>query len=246
MRKLLLLLLAGFFTLGMIGCQQDEGQESNEEVNKQTNNEEINNEENNGEIEYEENNETNEGKGENQEESDSESKDKETGGDQALTIEELGDTIFTALKNKDFERISDHTHPEKGLLITPYIYIEDNVHSFSKEEVANLLEDEQVYTWGIYDGKGTPIELTAKQYFDEFIDQDIFTGQTEVLINDPQVRGNTLNNIDEKFEADYVVEYYYEGSEEFVGMDWESINFVFEEKDGTLYLVAIVGDRWTV
>jgi len=246
MRKWLIVSLVILFTLGMIGCQQAEGDGNNPpESREEQNNEETNKEENNQEQKNENktNKETNET---NKETGNLNSEDHETTTSEGLTNEQLGEILLTALKEKDLQTIASHTHPEKGLLITPYVYIEENIDSFSKEEVAVLLEDDRVYTWGIYDRKGTPIELTARQYFDEFIDAEIFNSNTEVFINDLQTRGNAINNIEEFFEPELRIEYYYEGSEEYPGMDWESLIFVFEKSKDNLYLVAIVGDRWTI
>jgi len=40
---------------------------------------------------------------------------------------------------------------------------------FTKDQLKNLMESEEVYIWGEYDGSGDPIKLTFAQYFDKFV-----------------------------------------------------------------------------
>lgn len=241
MKKLILMAFVAFLAIGMLACQPKEGENNNSpEVNNEENNPAVNDEEVN------ENESNDQAKESNKQTEGDKSEADETEPEKELTQEDLGEIHFTALKEKDLETIASYTHPKKGLLITPYVYIVDGIDSFTKEEVKDLLKDDEIYNWGIYDGKGTPIELSGEDYFEEFIDTEILRNKIEVFINNPQTRGNTFNNIDEVFNPDLIIEYHYEGSEEYAGIDWESINFVFVEEEDNLYLVAIVGDSWTV
>src|SRR5690625_2084272 len=79
------------------------------------------------------------------------------------------ETIVELIKNKNFEELANYVHDEKGLLFSPYIYIEEDSLVFSAEDVSNFLENKELYLWGIYDGKGNPIELTTEGYYEEFI-----------------------------------------------------------------------------
>jgi|SRR5699024_1306484 len=224
MKKLALLTTLILFTIGGLACQQVD---NNEQAN------------NNNEVE------TNDENHNNDEEKEKENQENEAE-EALLSIEQLSELLLEALDDRDLETVAAHVDPDRGLLITPYIYIEDNVHVFTKKDLANLLEDDTVYTWGIYDGKGTPIELTGAEYFEEFIDMEPFFDADDILVNDPQGRGNTINNINEVYPDAVSIEYYFKGTTENAGIDWQSVHFVFESIDEKLYLIAIVGDEWTV
>ncbi|WP_077211931.1 hypothetical protein [Bacillus dakarensis] len=164
-----------------------------------------------------------------------------------LSIEQLALMIVDGLKNQDMNRIADYVYPQKGLLFSPYVYIEDEAIVFQKEEVSSLLENNSQYLWGYYDGSGDPIELTPKQYLEEILYAKPYENADEILVDDIQQRGNTINNVKEVFPQSKVVEYYLSGSEKYGGMDWASLLLVFEQDEsGEWLLVAMVNDKWTI
>lgn len=214
---------------------------NNEESEEANNNEEKNDEaleENGNQVN---NNETSEN--ETIDESVAENNESTDEDNEQLEIEPLSDKIITALDEKDMETVARYVSPEKGLLLSPYVYVIEEAVVFDKSDVRSMLEVDEKYKWGNYDGKGTPIELTSSEYFDEFLDMTTFINEDEILIDDLQARGNTKNNIEETFPDPRVIEYYNEGTEEFTGIDWSSLLLVYDEDDsGELYLVAIVRD----
>lgn len=164
-----------------------------------------------------------------------------------LTPVEISNQIIKAMIHKDMETVAQFVHPEKGLLFSPYIYVDDQAVVIEQTAIANLLDSDEVFTWGVYDGKGTPIELTAAEYFEEFLDMTPFEEPDEILINDLQDRGNTINNIGLKFPNTQIIEYYHDGSEAYAGIDWSSVLFIYEEDtNGTYQLIAIIRDMWTI
>ncbi len=182
------------------------------------------------------------------EENDSESdNDDEENEPQPLALFELSDLLIEAMSQDDWETVSEFVHPNEGLLFSPYIYIDEDAVIIDQEDVANLPNSDEIFTWGVYDGKGSPIELTPEDYFEEFLEMTPFLEPDEVLIDTPQDRGNTINNVTEVFPNAHIVEYYHAGSEEYSGIDWSSVLLVFlEDEDGTNQLVAIIRDMWTV
>lgn len=162
-------------------------------------------------------------------------------------IKKLSKTIIKALNEYDMETIALYVNKEKGLLFSPYVYVTEEAVKFEQAELTTLLEDDKTYIWGDYDGKGTPIELTPKHFFDEFMDIEQLLDPDDVFIDDPQDRGNTENNIHDVFPDETVVEFYDEGSEAYAGIDWSSINLVYaKDEEGIYTLVAIVRDVWTI
>lgn len=167
--------------------------------------------------------------------------------DVELTIEELSDTLIKALDNRDMELVATYVHPEKGLLFSPYVYVTDAAVVLNKNEVDQMMDRDQIKQWGIYDGKGSPIELAPSEYFDEFLDMTPFLEPDDILINDLQERGNTLNNVQEVFPDAQIIEYYNGGSEEYAGIDWSSVLLVYETNaNESLQLIAIIRDMWTI
>lgn len=187
-------------------------------------------------------------KDENNEELNDTNDDDETKQEERLDIRELSDKIIVALNKRDMQTVAEHVDPEKGLIFSPYVYIDESVQVFNKSDVSSMLDNEEIFVWGDYDGKGTPIELTPTEYFDEFLDVKPQLNPDDVLVDEFTVRGNTINNILDVFPDATVIEYYHEGSEEYAGIDWSSINLVYEQDDetGALQLVAIVRDEWTI
>ncbi|MEJ6949499.1 BsuPI-related putative proteinase inhibitor [Natronospora cellulosivora (SeqCode)] len=163
-------------------------------------------------------------------------------------IENTADKVIKAIHNKDFERIAEYVHPEKGLRFTPYTYV--NIERdivFSKEEVANFFEDQNRYLWGYYDGKGNEIKLTPKEYYDEFIYSADFIDAEEIGYNEVLSSGNMLENQFDVYDKPIVVEYYFSGFDpDFDGMDWRSLRLVFEEYRGKWKLVGIIHNQWTI
>lgn len=181
------------------------------------------------------------------EEKNNDESSQEENADEELSIEELSDVMIEALDERDMESVASYVHPEKGLLFSPYVYVKDDAVVLDENEVASMMESDEIYEWGTYDGKGTPIELTPADYFDEFMEMEPFLEPDDILIDDLQDRGNTLNNIDEVFPNAQVIEYYNDGSEEYAGIDWSSIVFVYEtDAAGSLQLLAIIRDMWTI
>jgi len=163
-------------------------------------------------------------------------------------IKDLSDEVMLAIKNKDFDKLSDLTHPEKGVRFTPYTFVsvEDDV-VFSKEEIKNFFTDQREIKWGHYDGSGEEIVLTPAQYYDKFIYTADFVNADEVGYNTILSSGNMLENQFEVYETPIIVEYYFpKFNPEYEGMDWKSLRLVFEEHEGSWLLVGIIHNQWTI
>ncbi|WP_226037869.1 hypothetical protein [Aquibacillus saliphilus] len=163
------------------------------------------------------------------------------------SIEEKAQTILQAINNRNAEVLANHVHSEKGLLFSPYVFVEEDAVVIKKTNARTMLDDNQEYLFGQFDGSGKPIEMTISEYFEEFLSIEALLDPDEILVDQPKQRGNTINNIKEVFPDAKVVEFYQSGSEEYEGMDWSSVNLVFEQnQDGVWKLVAIVKDQWTI
>ena len=156
--------------------------------------------------------------------------------------------VIELLKEKDMEGLSEYVHPTKGLRFSPYAYVDvksDQV--FTKEEVAKLGGNTEVYTWGNFDGSGDPIKMNFTDYYNRFVyDKDF--ANPHIIGNNTEVgKGNTINNIHEVYTEGHFIEFHFTGFEDqYEGLDWRSLILVFEQHEGQWYLVGIVHNEWTI
>lgn len=169
--------------------------------------------------------------------------------EQAKTvIEDTADKAIEAIRGKDAVTLADLTHPQKGIRFTPYTYVslEQDV-VFSKEEILDFFNNQEVYLWGYYDGSGEEIKLTPSEYYERFIYSADFIKAEQVGYNEVLSSGNMLENQFEVYDNAIVVEYYFPGFDsKYSGLDWESLRLVFEDYDGSWKLVGIIHNQWTI
>ncbi len=165
-----------------------------------------------------------------------------------MIIEEISNELIDAISVKDFETVSEFTHPVEGIRFTPYTYVSlDNDIVFSKEEIEIFFNDQDVYIWGIYDGIGDEISLTPNQYYDRFIYTRDFKNAEEIGYNKVLGMGNMIENQFEIYDNAIIVEYYFSGfNPDYEGMDWESLRLVFQQYQNDWSLVGIIHNQWTI
>lgn len=163
-------------------------------------------------------------------------------------IEETAAELINAISDKDFEKVSEYVHPEKGVRFTPYTNVSvDNDVVLSQEEVKNFFNDKTTYIWGHYDGRGDDISLTPGEYYDEFICSEDFKNAEAIGYNEVLSSGNMAENQFEVYQNAIIVEYYFPGfNPDFGGADWKSLRLVFEEYEGTWRLTGIIHNQWTI
>ncbi|NLN06239.1 MAG: hypothetical protein GX167_01285 [Firmicutes bacterium] len=170
----------------------------------------------------------------------------QTGDSSNLLITALN--TMELLKNTDMAELADIVHPEKGLRFSPYFFVDlQNDKVFNAQQVARLNEDTTVYTWGIYDGIGEPIELTFNDYYDKFVYDQDFLNPHLIGNNTPIGSGNTVDNVAEAYPDGTFIEFHFTGFEPgYDGIDWRSLRLVFEQNEGKWYLVGIIHGQWTI
>ncbi len=164
------------------------------------------------------------------------------------TPKEAANEIVTAFSEKDMEKVASFVHPTKGVRFSPYAYVsvEDDV-VLTAQQVKGAMSDDTVYTWGVFDGKGNPIEKTFAEYYERFIYDEDFANAEQVAVDERLGQGNTIDNTGEVYPEATVVEYHFSGFDpDFKGMDWRSLRLVLEKEDGQWYLVGVVHDEWTI
>lgn len=170
------------------------------------------------------------------------------GGDREATLEAAAREVAGLLARRDFAALARLVHPERGLVVSPYGYVDlDEAVRLSQEEVATAGEDPTVRTWGHADGTGEPLELAFPEYFERYVYDADFASAPGVAVDRRLGQGNTVSNLDEAFPDGSFVEFHFPGFEErYQGMDWRSLRLVFSPVDGRWWLVGVVHDEWTI
>lgn len=165
----------------------------------------------------------------------------------AASPQEAAAAVISALKDKDLSMLRLYVHPVKGLLFSPYTYIDaETAVTFPADNLPDM-KDQTIYTWGAYDGSGEPIQLTFKQYYETFVYDHDFINPETIGWDEVLGSGNTQVNIKDVFPDSYIVDYYFSGfDEQFSGIDWASLILVLEEYEGACYVSAIVHSQWTI
>ena len=162
------------------------------------------------------------------------------------TLKNLNNEILSILKSKDYAKLAKHIHPEKGVEFSMYAYVNPKKDKhFTKEEFNKFVATNIKFTWGEKDGTGDLLILSIKDYLNQWVFKKDFT-KGEFHFNTFKGTGNSLNNLKEIYPNNYFTENYIGGSEEYGGMDWNCLRFVFEELYGTYYLVSVINDQWTI
>lgn len=161
------------------------------------------------------------------------------------TLEEANRKIIAILKSGNFEELSAHIHPEKGIRFSMYAFSDTlkNKH-FSREEFEKYLPTKILFTWGEKDGSGELLVLSIEDYLKNWLYKRDFSGG-KYAENTFIGHGNSLNNLKQIYPKAEFTENYIAGTEKYGGMDWNSLLLVFEKKDGKYFLVAIINDQWT-
>ncbi len=163
-------------------------------------------------------------------------------------IKRSSDKLIRAIGSKDFGTVSKFTHPNKGVRFTPYTTVslkQDIV--FEPREIKDFFNNQNVYVWGLYDGRGNEISLTPSQYYEEFIYTEDFINAEETGYNEVLGGGNSVENQFEVYDNAIVVEYYFPGlNPDYGGTDWKSLRLVFEQYEDDWKLVGIIHNQWTI
>ena len=68
--------------------------------------------------------------------------------------------VNRAIQQGDWSTLASYVHPELGVTFTPYSTVEpDSDLTFTADQIKNLAQDQNSYTWGFEDGRGDPIQI---------------------------------------------------------------------------------------
>ncbi|MEZ7173235.1 hypothetical protein [Sporosarcina sp. OR05] len=155
--------------------------------------------------------------------------------------------VLQLIKDKDFNELSNHIHPSKGVRFTPYFFVDiPNNQVFTPQQVANLTQDNTVYQWGTFDGTGDTINFVFNDYYNRFIYDEDYLNAHIIGVNTPIGKSNMMDNVAIEYPDGAYIEFHFTGFDpQHDGVDWRSLRLVFQESNGVLYLVSIVHGEWT-
>lgn len=152
---------------------------------------------------------------------------------------------LVAIRDRDMAALAQLAHPKKGVFFSP----DANVDPRQDERITRVglpgaLADPAKRIWGVYDGIGGPIELSFADYFQRFVYDRDFAAAPQISYNRAIGSGTTIENTADMYPDAIMVEYHFPSSPN--TLDWKSVRLLFEELDGTWYLVAIIHAERTI
>ncbi|NDL67253.1 S-layer homology domain-containing protein [Anaerotalea alkaliphila] len=164
---------------------------------------------------------------------------------QPAMLTALAQDISALLDDGDMDGLAAYAHPDKGIRFSPYTWVENDHQVVSPAALSALLTGPAILVWGVEDGTGDDIEMTAQAYFDRYVAARDFSVPNDIQYDTVVSRGSLLNNIPDFYPDAVFVELFVEGTTQYGGMDWRSRYIVLEEQDGVWYVVAVVNGEWT-
>lgn len=158
----------------------------------------------------------------------------------------LARRVVVALRDQHLDVVAQMVHEEKGLTFSPEAFIDATDLQFSPDEVAGLMDDATVYNWGSHVASGMPLEMSFAEYYLEYVFDKDYAAAPQVSVGQRLAgQGSMIDNTGEFWPGSMFVEYHYPGSAQYDGMDWTSLRLVFQEAEGTWFLVGAVHDEWS-
>lgn len=152
------------------------------------------------------------------------------------------------LSERNYAAIVNDIHPLRGVRFSMYAHIlPESDKVFRREQFTQYLDQSRIrFTWGAKDGTGDPLVIPLPEYLDTWVAAEDFDN-TSLCVNEPHhYGGNAIHNAKSIYPDSDVVDFYYNGSDLYDGMDWRVLRLVFESYQGQRYLVAIINDQWTI
>jgi len=160
---------------------------------------------------------------------------------------DFSNEMIDLLAANELIEFSEHFHPKKGCAFVPYTFISDENQKFTTNSFIKQFDLGEELMWGIQDGSGDSIIYTVPEYIKAYVyDVDFKRQSSDIHINGNLAFSNTLNNISKIYPEAEFMEFYYEGTKAYEGMDWKSLIFYVEKLDDVYYLVAIAHNQWTI
>lgn len=167
--------------------------------------------------------------------------------DQPLEPVEFAKMIAEKIQTDSFQGWK--TFSSNEVFFSPYAYVDTNTLAIvSAEDLSNLFSSDQKMMWGIQDGTGDSLQLNFSDYEQRYIN-DFDLMDTSIvkysIVNNLKAYGNEVHNVHLIYPEALLVEAYKPAEGE-MGMDWRSLIFVIEKRNGELELLGLVHNEWTI
>lgn len=160
-------------------------------------------------------------------------------------LAKLSGGVAACLAAGDYEALAGYVHPVYGLLFAPYSTVNLGANQcFTPNRVAITEKDDTVYVWGVKPGTDDPIQLTAKQYFEQYVYDRDYAGAPVIGFNIVLRAGNALENVSTAFPDGQFVDLCWPASSP-EAADWRILRMVFEDYEGELKLSALIHSEYT-
>lgn len=152
--------------------------------------------------------------------------------------------ILNLLAQRRLDSFAKFIHP-KGVTFSPYAFISEP-QVIPDSMLMRIYSSDSVLHWGLYDGSGDSINMSFSTYFESFVYNADYLNRADTSINRPFHQGNSLDNFRQVFPKAMYIDFHLEGSEEYAGMDWNTLRIGFQKVKGKWRVVALIHDEWTI
>ena len=160
-------------------------------------------------------------------------------------LAKLATAVAERIAAGDYEGLSEYVHPVYGLVFAPYSTVNlGSNQCFTPQRVAITGRDSSVYVWGMKYGSDEPIQLTAAQYFSEYVYDRDYVHAPVMGFNTVLRAGNALENVAAAFPDGQFVDLYFPPTSA-EASDWRILRMVFEDYEGEMKLSALIHSEYT-
>ena len=160
-------------------------------------------------------------------------------------LAKLATAVAERIAAGDYDGLSSYVHPVYGLVFVPYSTVNlGSNQCFTAQRVAITGRDNTVYIWGVKYGSDEPIQLTAAQYFSEYVYDRDYAHAPIMGFNTVLRSGNALENVAAIFPDAQFVDLYFPPTAADAD-DWRILRLVFEDCEGEMKLSAIIHSEYT-
>ena len=160
-------------------------------------------------------------------------------------LAKLATAVAERIAAGDYEGLSEYVHPVYGLIFAPYSTVNlGSNQCFTPQRVAITGRDSSVYVWGMKYGSDEPIQLTAAQYFSEYVYDRDYARAPVMGFNTVLRAGNALENVAAAFPDGQFVDLYFPPTSAEAN-DWRILRMVFEDYEGEMKLSAFIHSEYT-
>ena len=160
-------------------------------------------------------------------------------------LAKLATAVAERIAAGDYEGLSGYVHPVFGLVFAPYSTVNlGSNQCFTPQRVAITGRDSSVYVWGVKYGSDEPIQMTAAQYFSEYVYDRDYVHAPVMGFNTVLRSGNALENVSAAFPDGQFVDLYFPSTSAEAD-DWRILRMVFEDYEGEMKLSALIHSEYT-